>query len=296
MQKKPQMIAEKRQFLPEPVPLSPPSKVESLTRLPQAELRDWFDNLRRGLDQSEHDYTIRYCIGKNVLEIELERNKIHLPDGSHSVVRGGKEHREQLKNALKTILLERLKNGGAHALDLGTTLGNYVSGVVDKQFEIDEKEGAEQVGYFVQTGHGALKHISSNNPNKTVRIDFNPQLDGKQQITPIMFTAQYGGDPASKTAKIIYHSHFGENAEYPSINDILLLSEKGHQNIIIATRKDEHTFLITEWMPKAGKTLQIKPNMTKSEFMPKMDDAYTRIQYELAENKEKSVTLSRLTT
>lgn len=237
------------------------SRLEFLKKnLGREDLRDWYENMQRTRDFTDYDYDLIYLVGPRVFNMSLGRKLLHLPDGtSRNILKDTEEGGEglfkspQLRREIKQELAKVIRNSDVHILDTGMSQREWVSRIVDGQFDFMLKSGVEAQGGFREGVSGELRHESFKGERRAVIVDVEKAYkSGRGGIHPHMSFAVDSQAAMSPDYFATYHTHYGVDAKYPSFTDVDNLVSEGEKTFIICVKDHDESYRVHEWVPKAG--------------------------------------------
>ena len=227
-------------------------KTAEIERLPESELSAWYDNMNEGVAVGRQNIRLVYTIAGKKSVFRLSPKTILQPDGSLRIV-GDLEHDgiERAKRFVIRTLQSQITHPDAILLDFKRTGRKVVKDAVNAQFEALLELGVER--------HGAFEHILGKIRHRT----YGQASSVKVSLDNIVLTADGGLSPEmSDTVGITgkqegdvfceYHTHRPANNRYSSHGDILLMASDRQSSIIIGTKQDDDSFIVTEWKLKDG--------------------------------------------
>jgi hypothetical protein len=235
--------------LPEIANIPPPFKCDKLLELNQADLRDWFINLKNSEKPSKCEVSLVYKMGRSTMVYTINTRKIILPDGTEKHIASESDFEEE-KEQIKQTLVGKLKYSGIPLIGKGVTNDEWVKLLVDSQFDIIKEHGIEVYGMF-QYEFGKLRHHHCKS-HAIVQVDLGGATGDKDNQTMYVSWEVNTTDPLPKDTFAQYHNHPISHTVNPSYIDIIIARKKGVKSIIIATKEDEDRYKVTEWVLKPG--------------------------------------------
>ncbi|MBD3260817.1 MAG: hypothetical protein GF334_03935 [Candidatus Altiarchaeales archaeon] len=237
-----------------PAPIEIQNRVPSLDllseTLPQKELRSWFNHLNKAKDLTEHDFCISYKVGPKTESFLIKRKRILFPDGSEKIVSDANpaETAQSNKEEIKLYLISRLKNRSQHLLDLGKSQGQFISELVDNQFNLMDRQGVEVGGYFTKGLDNKIRHVSTGEIKEIV-VDLGRYYPTTKGRYPVMGSGVSTRTPAGEIM-CRYHLHPLEGETYPEQHDLFHSLGRGHESVIIASPSKRGGYVVSEWQSR----------------------------------------------
>ncbi|MFH1056141.1 MAG: Mov34/MPN/PAD-1 family protein [Candidatus Altiarchaeota archaeon] len=259
-------------------------KIDSLTKLPEEELRKWHGNMKAGLDLNENEITLIYYLGGKGHIFRILPTRIYDLKGDHRTVvtdradngDGGFLINLDEKDFVITTLKSRIGAADMLEANVGKTTKEVVDEIVRSQFESIAEWGVERHGIFERTP-GNLRH-NTLNMKTTIRVPLDKfGIGSDNQIEAYFFHRIHGKEASTeeayRTGRIFceYHTH-PSGSTYPSQIDIVNMD----QSLIIAAKQKDGRYIVTEWRTKEGVNVreELKRELSRGalevyQFLPK---------------------------
>lgn len=250
---------------PGPIQLQHQSRVEMIRQnMPSDELKKWFMHMDSSRNPLNYDLGLVYDFGDSSIKFMLKNRRLMMPDGSERIIQCEPQTKEGLIpiigntntiSRIKKIVSSNIRDRDIIRLDMGSTETELVSELVDAQFRYLEKFGVEASGQILKRDNGGLTHKPMMGRETTVIVDIVHLLvDSQGKKYPSLHTL-IDSPHSEKDDRVLctYHTHYGIGAERPSYKDVETQANTEEKTLIIAARLSENDYLLTEWIPKAGK-------------------------------------------
>jgi hypothetical protein len=248
MIKRPSVAAREQKELPGVFLLPYPYKSDSLFNLSQPELRAWFDHMEGSQKMMENDIVFVYKMGDKEAAYRMAGKSIILPGGAEKRIEPGYGF-DGMRDAVKKSLGALLGDGNTHLIGLGLTKSELMDMLIDSQFQVMKEHGIER--------HGQFQNVLGTVRNRSQKAVVNAIVDlgraarnGNGAYVPdiCMHIGVSGGRQHGIVCE--YHTHPHPDNLYPSQGDLILMRDENSKSVVIATRRDDRSYNVVEWVLK----------------------------------------------